>query len=420
MRQLVKFRNNVKGSVSMIFCAALLPMIGVLGVAVDYAKATQAKAVMQGAIDSTVLMLARLAPNASPDELTARGNRYYVELMRKRPDIATSGITLKKGDKSISATASGKIDTHFGGLFGQPTWDIGVATTSVYGGRKIEVVLVLDNTGSMNDFNKIGELRKASHSLLNILQSVSNQNDQVKVSLVPYTTRVNLGKTYKDETWLTPTPTGTFANSRGVPLYSFPPNRNAWQGCVADRDAGYNNAARPVSISVAQSLYPMVNCVDNLTLVQPLTSDFRALHNSVDAMRASGNTNITLGAQWGYEMLSSDAPFTQTSSANDVERFMVLLTDGMNTQDRWGVGDEARMNKDTQAMCDAITERNVPSSARKLRITLYTVLVIAGNEPLLRNCATSPDFFKKVRQANELEAVFKQIAEDIGQIRLSM
>ena len=189
---------------------------------------------------------------------------------------------------------------------------------------------------------------------------------------------------------------------------------------VADRDTGYNAAANPVSVPVVKSLYPMMNCVDGLTQAMPLTSNWSNLHARIDTMNASGMTNITLGAQWGYEMLSNNAPFTQASTADNVERFMILLTDGQNTQDRWGAYDETRMNKDTKAMCDAITERGVAESAKKLKITLYTVLVIDGNEPLLKSCASSPDKYSKVNKASELEAVFKKIAEDIGQIRLTM
>jgi hypothetical protein len=78
------------------------------------------------------------------------------------------------------------------------------------------------------------------------------------------------------------------------------------------------------------------------------------------------------------------------------------------------------MNTDTRAMCDAITERGVPEAAKVHRIKLYTVLVISGNENLLRSCATNPSMYIKVNQASQLEAVFKKIADEIGTIRLTM
>jgi hypothetical protein len=131
-------------------------------------------------------------------------------------------------------------------------------------------------------------------------------------------------------------------------------------------------------------------------------------------------TKITLGAQWGFEKLSGAAPFSETSGTTDTERFMILLTDGENTQDRWGAWDTNRMDKDTKAMCDHIVERGVTESAKIHRIRLYTVLVIAGNESLLKSCASSPKDYFKVNVASELETVFRKIADEIGQVRLTM
>jgi uncharacterized protein YegL len=338
--------------------------------------------------------------------------------------VSATPIAITKGDKLVSAKVVGTVSTFVAGIFGVPKWDIVVDGTSAYGGRKLEIVLVLDNTGSMQQSSKIGELKKASHALIDMMKAASQSTDQVKVSIVPYTTRVNLGTTYKNETWLTNTPTGTFEINGAN--YAVPATRDLWQGCVADRDKGYNNGVKPVG-ALDQSKYPMVNCADGIAKAIPLTDNWTALKAGVDAMKASGWTNITLGAQWGYEMLSKNAPFSEASGAADTERFMILLTDGNNTVDRWtkagteGWGStETEMNKDTRAICDAITERGVPEASKQLKIKLYTILVIAGNEPLLKNCASSPSMYFKVNQANQLESVFKKIAEDIGTVRLTM
>ena len=138
----------------------------------------------------------------------------------------------------------------------------------------------------MASANKINELKKASRTLLDMLEANATGPDQVKVSIVPYTTRVNLGKSHKDAAWLTNQPTGSFMSG-----YNVPANRNAWQGCVADRDTGYNTAITPAG-AVMQSRYPMVNCVDNLVEAMPLTSNFSQLRSRINAMNASGMTNI--------------------------------------------------------------------------------------------------------------------------------
>ena len=415
MRQFASFRKNTKGSVSYIVVMSLIPLLGSVGLAVDYSRASQAKAVLQGALDSTALMLAKEAAKKTEAQLQAMGETYFAALMGKEPEIARGALSVKKSDKTVTLATSGNVVTHFAHMFSWSNWDIAVKAASAYGSKKMEIALVLDNTGSMQSSNKIGELKKATHALLNILEQAANTPDQIKIAMVPYTTRVNLGTAYKNENWLTNTPTGSFISD-----YVRPANRNAWQGCVADREAPYNRNGAATNISNAASLYPMVNCTDGVAESQLLTSNFNTLRARTNAMHANGMTNITLGAQWGYEMLTNNAPFSEASTGSDVERFMILLTDGQNTQDRFGVWDENRMNGDTQAMCDTIVERGVPDASKKMKIKLYTILVIDGNPTLLRNCASDPSMFFKVNQASQLESVFKKIADDIGTIRLTM
>jgi len=425
MNRFRTFASDRRGTVTQFLTIAMLPLMGITGLAVDYARSTQAKSEIQGALDSTALMLTREAPKKDVAALKKLADPYFAALIAsKRPEYAFSGIAVQKTDKIVSVSTNAAVKTFFGGIYAwfgasnANSWTVDVASTAAYGTKKIELALVLDNTGSMASANKIVELKKASHTLLTMLQSAATAPDQVKVAVVPYTTQVRLDTTYKNANWLTTTPTGTFIGGAG---YTVPASRDFWNGCIADRDTGYNADTKPVSIPVAKSLYPMVNCVGGgIARMMPLSSNFAALHTRIDEMKADGMTNITLGAQWGYEMLSANAPFTEASADSNVERFMVLLTDGQNTQDRWGIYNEARQNKDTQAMCDAIVERGLPEAAKKLKIKLYTVLVINGNESLLKNCASNPSMYSKVNQASELEAVFKKIAKDIGTIHLTM
>jgi Flp pilus assembly protein TadG len=435
MNRFGTFAKDTRGTVAYIAAIMMLPMAAFTGLGLDYSRSRDVKSQLQGALDSTVLMLSREAPKKSEAQLQALADPYFKAVIAHQVPVPISGIKVTKTDTNVTVRTSATVKTFFGPvyafaerLFGGgaanfDTWTIDIATTAAYGTRKIELAMVLDNTGSMASSNKIGELKKASRTLLDILKDTAIQPDQIKVALVPYTTRVNLGTTFKNEDWLTPNPTGKFEKNDAN--YAKVANRNAWDGCVVDRDTGYNATIKPFQIGIDESKYPMIKCADGLARAMPLTSDWNALNKRIDEMNASGWTNITLGAQWGYEMLSGAAPFTEASGSKNVERFMILLTDGNNTVDRWtkkgqeGSGsNETRMNTDTKAMCDAITERNV--AAKTLNITLYTVLVINGNEDLLKSCASSPDKFLKVKQASELEAVFKKIANEIGGIRLTM
>jgi Flp pilus assembly protein TadG len=426
MSRFEAFRKDTKGNVAIIFSLALLPLVGVSGMATDYARVRHVENQYQSALDATVLMLTRYAPKNDATALQKLAEPYFNAVAAQHGLAPTSALKVVRSEVRVGLSTTGRVDPVFGPLFGVKVWDFTAKAEASFATRNIEVALVLDNTGSMAASNKIGELKKASHSLLKILEDVAVKPGQVKVSLVPYTTRVNIGTGFRMEPWLTNHPTGT--GFKASENYHLPASRWTWGGCVGDRDAPYNRDASPANTGVGSSLYPMINCEGALAQAMPLNSDFKALHARVDTMVADGWTNITLGAQWGLETLTANAPFNETGTAPNTERFMILLTDGMNTKDRWAgvkgaagsAAIEARMNTDTQGMCDAIAERGVPEAAKTLKIKLYTVLVIDGNETLLKSCASTPDMFRKVNNASELEGVFKQIANEIGKVSLTM
>ncbi|HUN13212.1 MAG TPA: pilus assembly protein, partial [Rhabdaerophilum sp.] len=281
MNRFRTFASDRRGTVTQFLTIAMLPLMGITGLAVDYARSTQAKSEIQGALDSTALMLTREAPKKDVAALKKLADPYFAALIAsKRPEYAFSGIAVQKTDKIVSVSTNAAVKTFFGGIYAwfgasnANSWTVDVASTAAYGTKKIELALVLDNTGSMASANKIVELKKASHTLLTMLQSAATAPDQVKVAVVPYTTQVRLDTTYKNANWLTTTPTGTFIGGAG---YTVPASRDFWNGCIADRDTGYNADTKPVSIPVAKSLYPMVNCVGGgIARMMPLSSNFVA------------------------------------------------------------------------------------------------------------------------------------------------
>ena len=64
-------------------------------------------------------------------------------------------------------------------------------------------------------------------------------------------------------------------------------------------------------------------------------------------MTPAGNTNTTIGLVWGWHSLTSNLPLTQGAApAPDLDKVIIMLTDGDNTEDRWsnsGSDIDARM-----------------------------------------------------------------------------
>jgi hypothetical protein len=126
-------------------------------------------------------------------------------------------------------------------------------------------------------------------------------------------------------------------------------------------------------------------------------------------MTPTGNTNVTIGLQVAFQMLSPVAPFNATSPQNDMDKVIILLTDGDNTQNRWSTSQTTIDNR-TKLACANVKAANVK---------MYTVRVINGNATLLRDCATNPSMYYDVQNAAQLSAVFSTIAQNLANLRLA-
>jgi hypothetical protein len=100
------------------------------------------------------------------------------------------------------------------------------------------------------------------------------------------------------------------------------------------------------------------------------------------------------------------------------QQIIILLTDGLNTQNRWYTNQSSIDNRE-QITCNNINAAN---------ITLYAVQVNTGGDPtstLLQNCAGSPgkypdsNKFFLLTTANAIIATFGQIATEISNLRVA-
>jgi Flp pilus assembly protein TadG len=87
------------------------------------------------------------------------------------------------------------------------------------------------------------------------------------------------------------------------------------------------------SLTTSGGRGPNYNC--NAKPLLRLTNDTTALHTSVNAMQANGNTNLLEGFMWGWRTISPNSPFPDAKPYKTVDndKIIILLTDGMNV---WG------------------------------------------------------------------------------------
>ena len=425
------FRACRRGNVSLLFAVALVPLVLCIGVSIDYTRASTARSSLQNALDAATLAMAKEAGTLSASQLQIKLDAKFRALLNN-PEIKDVAVAAEYATGSLSTTASAKIGTSFMALAGRKSMKIGVKSGSAIATGKLEIVLALDNTGSMANNGKIQALIAASHDFVTAMQTAAAGTGNVKISVVPFDTKVNIGKASNGQPWIDWTgydPASTYGD--GVDLgggtgtyYDCKPNGKcklkkgggavgptiypAWLGCLVDRDEPYNVANTLPAITVPETWYPASDCT--LAPILPLTSDFAALHAEIDKMKASGNTNLPIGFAWAWNMLTPNAPTsTAAAPAADIEKFIVFLTDGVNTQDRW-TSDAALIDARALAVCTAIKATGVK---------IFTIRVMDGNAGLLQNCASDVSMYFEVTQAAQIAPAFQKIVQNFGRLRLS-
>ena len=395
------FRSAESGNVATMFGIMLVPILGLVGTAVDYSRATSARTGLQAALDSTALMLSKDAQNLTQTELSKRADQTFKALFT-RTEVANLEVkalfaTPQSGSFKLDVSASGTVPAAFVRVFGMSDLKIDSSTEVLWGMKRLEVALALDNTGSMAQSGKMTELKKAVKTLLDTLQKAAKKPDDIKVAIVPFDTTVRLSNGNNPPSWI---------------RFDGSPKKKDWEGCIEDRDQSNDVKDTPADVNTSSTLFLAAACGGNgsLTKMRELTNDWTALRSTVDAMTPNGNTNVTIGLVWGWHALTANLPFTGGSApAPDLDKAIILLTDGDNTQNRW-TSTASAIDARTKLACDNIKAAN---------IKIYTVRVIAGNATLLRGCATNAGMYYDVQQASELNSVFTAIAQNLANLRLA-
>src|SRR6267378_3016536 len=95
-----------RGNVTLTFALVVIPVIGLVGAAVDYSRANSARTQMQAALDSTALMLSKEAPTLTSSQMTQRANDYF-NTMFTRPDALNKQLSVVYNAAASSLTLTG-------------------------------------------------------------------------------------------------------------------------------------------------------------------------------------------------------------------------------------------------------------------------------------------------------------------------
>jgi Flp pilus assembly protein TadG len=439
--RLQRFGSAQGGNVLLTFSLAVVPIVGAVGAAVDYSRANSDKAAMQAAVDATALMLSKSAAGLTSSQIDQKATSYFQALFT-RTDVANLAVTTNyttTGGSQVVVSATGSINTTVLKVAGFSTLNLSVSSTVKWGNSRLRVALVLDNTGSMADAGKITALKTATNNLLTQLKNAASQNGDVYVSIIPFVKDVNVDPVNYNQNWIDWTDwdaaNGTCSNQKWTTQSDCvaknktwtPNNHNTWNGCVADRGASNmpsilntDTNVTPPSQVVSDTLFPAEQYNPCPQPVMGLSYNWSGMSTLVNNMTPGGNTNQAVGLQLGWLSLVGGGPFTAPAMDPNYkyQQVIILLTDGLNTQDRWYT-DQASIDARQQLTCNNINAA---------KITLYTVQVNTGGDPtstLLQNCAGSPgrypdpDKFFLLTSANAIVTTFDQIGTALSSLRVA-
>ncbi|MCF8880622.1 pilus assembly protein TadG-related protein [Hyphobacterium sp. SN044] len=486
-----RFARRAHGNVAMVFALMVTPMTLFSGAAVDFHQAMNARARLAEALDA-----AALAVGASPYISEDTAEQLAADFIAANFPARTIGrvgsvhVAFDTAADAVRVSGQAIVETDFLRLMGIKTLTVEWESEVVRARQNLELVMVLDNTGSMSG-SKITALRDAARLMTSILFENASDSDRLAIGLVPFSSTVNVGNEHARAWWLDPDAQNPDHSAHFAPAANrwdlFDTLQGAsWRGCVEarrvpldiedvapdpadpetlflpyfapDEPSGYSNFANSYLSDQTSSTNLLTRQTNTAKYwgrdpygdgpnwgctarpITPLTSHRSTIDNAINAMIASGTTNIPIGVSWGVRVLSPQAPFTEGAPFNDREtiKAMVILTDGenvlngrsnINYSDYSGYGyvREGRlgvMTSSDSALSNALDERTAAACAyaRQQGIRVYTItfqVSSATTRDMMRDCATHPSLYFDSPSNEALRDAFELIAGDLTNLRLS-
>lgn len=474
MNSLVKWacrRNFLRaqeGSAMPFIALGVFMLVGATGTAVDMGRVQIVQSRMQNALDAAGL--AAGSSVSTTDVATETSKYFYANFPPNYMGTTISSLTATpNGDNSlINLAVAGSVDTTFMRIFGINSVAVSASTQITRQSKGLELVLVIDNTGSMaqsagGSTTKLQAAKNASNTLLDVLYGASNNTvPNLWVGLVPFSQAVNIGTGHSS--WTT--------------ADSFNWGTTSWYGCVDARETSNRDVTDdPPSVATFPRYYSPcdsnnqwygtnsshTNCLTgsglqyksgmsststygpNRYCPQPLTAmvaEKSVVSAAVNSMAARGNTLVNTGLVWGWRMLSprwrglwggemdsNSLPLDYNTAL--MYKVVVLMTDGDNTIDNssWGAYWYLSNNKlGTTNSSTAVTRLNtrttqVCDSMKAQGIIIYTIAlgssVSSTAKSMLQACATNSDYYFLSPTTDELDGIFQQIGDSLANLRIS-
>lgn len=426
----------------------VLPMLAITGAAIDIGQAITAEKVLQSAVDSAALAVCSASPDEDPNAVVASflaaglegSNLELVDGSTSagagKVPVTLDQVGFNADENSVNPKATANMPTSLLRLSGIANIDVHAKAKVQCGAKDLELSMVLDVTGSMNNYaggkRKIDSMKDAGLDVISVFERNMTAG-ATRIALVPFSEAVNVGQ-YASKVRGT-IASGTSQNP-GAAGYKFKVSGNNYKtyqitDCVSERTGGHaakstvpscsgNNCTHPVGL-----VYTETGVCKPESEFTPLSGDVAALKSAIQSYQPSGYTAGHIGAAWGWYALRQDwgQAFWSDSAAaepneDEVIKAAIIMTDGeFNTEylngvqdrDRPGSAPNGSSNDQFEEICNAMKADN---------IEVYTVgfgLNQGSNTAnRLEQCASDEDKFFMTNDGSGLRSVFNAISRQLS------
>lgn len=509
-----KFCQLEDGMTLPLLAMSMVAVTGMVGMAIDTGRVQLVQSKLQFSLDAAGLAA---GSTVNTSALTSEVTKYLDANFNGYLGATLSGVnaTVDQTNTQITLSATATLPTTFMAVVNVKSVSVTASSQISRAVTGLELVMVLDNTGSMANSaggggSKIDALKTAATTLINNLFASNPPAGKLWVGIVPFSQAVNIGTGHP--TWMNTTYDNSIIDaSHSTTTTDWGPG-GSWAGCVDARVAGNEDITDdpPSSSStntlfknyywISDSLNPdgVANnnqnnwkqcsnkwnrckngsctvvsgscstnnghtctslgytCTYSSPLNQttagpnylcpqqvlPMTNDKTSLLNAINSMQPAGNTLINQGLEWGWNMISPrwQGLWGGTMDGNNLplayntkgmSKVVVLLTDGVNTQDNsahsayWFLGDNllgttnantaiTKLDNKTSSLCTAMKNSG---------IYIYTIALgtdtTTASLTLLQNCATASNYYFNSPSTSQLSGIFNAISDSLSNLRVS-
>ncbi len=345
--QVRKLRKEEDGAMVILALFIFIFMLAMGGIGIDTMRHEMERAHLHAVLDNAVLAGAAAPDGRDPKTIVTD---YFAksEMSEYLHDFQDGDVVSTMNATKVSARASMTLDTYLMKLSGVNTLSASTAATAERRIPKLEIVLVLDVSGSMRNNSKIENLRIAAKDFVTTILNASLPGDTV-ISIVPFSTSV--------------TPTEGIYNVLAVE------DTHQYSNCIYLEENDYThpslatgNSSLSTGTNMKQMIYTSMygdfddlnqdwrSCyTDEYFRILPYSISETELNNKIDGLLAAGNTSTEQGVKWGSALLGPRFREVSAALINNGEidgslsrvpvdygepetlKIMIVMGDGENT-----------------------------------------------------------------------------------------